>query len=402
LIEADISNLLVIGVDLVSLAVSARRAGYDVYAVDYFGDQDLRRICREVRSIIEQKAGSSSGRFSTNFNPEALIKLTRDLLRRNTVDGALISSGLDDSPDALSELNDMVPIIGNSPQTIRRVRDKMGFFQELEHFRITHPETEIAEDLEEAVRRARDMGYPVVVKPSRGFGGSGISRVRSPRELGRAFLAASALDKTVLIQKFIPGIAASASLISCADEAVTLTLNEQLLGMRRAGQNEPFGYCGNVVPLSVDESVEDRCRSVVERIALCFSLVGSNGVDLVISREGVPYVVEVNPRFQGTLECVERVLGMNMVETHVKACTQGTLPAIAKGISVFCVRLILFYHKRSMVPDLSVFKDVRDVPPPGVIVEDGEPLCSIVVTGASRDSSLEKAWRMAELIYKTL
>jgi len=62
LIENDIHNMLVIGIDVLSLATSATKAGYKVYAVDYFGDQDLKRVCHESLSIIKQTPGISCER----------------------------------------------------------------------------------------------------------------------------------------------------------------------------------------------------------------------------------------------------------------------------------------------------------------------------------------------------
>jgi hypothetical protein len=390
------------GIDVVSLAVSARRAGYQVYAVDYFGDQDLRRVCRESRSIIKQRIGETCGRVGTGFSPETLLQLTKDLLRENKIDAALLSSGLDDSPGVLSELNDLVPILGNPPNVIRRVRDKMKFFRELKRLGIPHPETTIAEDLEEAKKKSKDIGYPVVVKPSSGFGGAGIRKAQSLQELEQTFREVSSWNEKVLIQEHISGTPASASLISSTDRAMVLTLNEQLLGMREVGQREPFGYCGNVVPLSATAAITGACKSVVEKVVLHFGLVGSNGVDLVISEEGVPYVMEVNPRFQGTLECVERVLRTNIVRAHVEACVQGILPTVTKKTSIFCVRLILFAPQRSITPDLSTFEEVMDIPLPGVIIEEGEPVCSIVIEETSRDSSLGKARKIIESIRESL
>jgi len=402
LAEEGIRTLLVIGLDVASLATSARRAGYQVYAVDYFGDQDLKRVCRESRSIITQRAGQTCGRIGKDFDPKVLLRLTEDLLKRHTIDAALLSSGLEDSPNVLSELNNLVPILGNQPSVIEKVRDKMEFFQDLKRLGIPHPETATAKDLEGARKKSKDIGYPVVVKPSRGFGGASIRKAQKPRELEQAFRDAFLLDEKVLIQEHISGKPASTSLISSIKEAVTLTLNEQLLGIRGLGQREPFGYCGNVVPLLTDEAVADRCKSIVKTIASHFRLIGSNGVDLVISKEGIPYVIEVNPRFQGTLECVERVLRMNVVEAHVKACVQGTLPTLKKKPSVFCVRLILFAPKRSVVPDLSVFEEARDIPVPGVIVEEGEPICSVVVEGVNRASLLRRVRKTAKLTHKSL
>lgn len=402
LAEADIHNVLVMGIDVVSLAASARKAGYQVCAVDYFGDQDLKRLCRESRSIVKQRTGETCGQLSTDFSPEVLFQLAKGLLRKVGLDAVLLSSSLDDSPDVLFELDDLIPILGNHPNVVKKVRDKMKFFQELERLGVPYPETATAENLEEARGEAKNIGYPVMVKPSKGFGGAGIRKTKGPEEIEQAFRGASLLDDKVLIQEYISGIAASASLISSANGAITLTLNEQLLGMSEMGQREPFGYCGNVVPLQVIEAVADRCKGIVERVASHFNLVGSNGIDFVISKEGVPYVVEVNPRFQGTLECVERTLNVNIVKAHVEACVRGKLPIIEKSPSAFCVRLILFAPQRSVVSDLSVFEEVRDIPLPGVIVEEGEPVCSIVVNGANRNSSLRKARMITGLIYKSL
>ncbi len=402
LIENDTHNILVIGLDVVSLATSATKAGYKVYAVDYFGDQDLKRVCHESLSIVKQTPGVTCGQLSTNFSPEALLQLTMGLLKKNAIDATLLSTGLDDSPDVLFELNDVIPIRGNHPRVIERIRDKMKFFQELKRLGIPHPETAMAENFEEARKKAKDIGYPVLVKPSKGFGGVGIRKAQGPKELKQAFQHASLVDEKVLIQEYISGTPASVSLISSNNETITLTLNEQLLGVNELGQEEPFGYCGNVVPLVTTRSVMNRCKNTAERIASHFGLVGSNGMDFVISKEGIPYVVEVNPRFQATLECVERVLGINMVEAHMKACLQGILPIIVKKTAVFCTRLILFAPQRSIIPDLSVFEEVRDIPIPEVIIEKGEPVCSIVREGADRNSSLRKARIIAESICKSL
>jgi len=400
--EENIRNVLVIGIDVVSLASSARKAGYQVYAVDYFGDQDLKHLCHKTRSIIKQRAGENCGQLNTDFSPEDLIHLTKDLLKSSDIDAALLSSGLEDSPEVLFQLNDLVPILGNSPDVIQKVRNKTEFFQELERLGIAYPGTVAAESFDEAREKSKDIGFPVVVKPFRGFGGAGVREARNVQELKQAFRDASLFDNKVLIQEYISGTPASASSMSFTDKAVVLTLNEQLLGMHEVGQREPFGYCGNVVPLSVKTAIRDACKNVVEKAVLHFGLVGSNGVDLVVSEEGVPYVIEVNPRFQGTLECVEHVLGTNIVRAHVEACVQGILPTIVRKTLSFCVRLILFAPQRSIVPDLSTFNGVRDIPLPRVIIEKGEPICSIVVEGTSRDSSLRKAEKLTESVLKLL
>jgi len=113
-------------------------------------------------------------------------------------------------------------------------------------------------------------------------------------------------------------------------------------------------------------------------------------------------VIEVNPRFQGTIECVERVFGLNLVEAHVRACVERRLPAILNETETFCMRLVLFAKQRSAAPDLSAVKECRDVPSPGAIVEGGEPLCSIVMQNPSRNALLKKEKQTYRSIYLSL
>jgi len=400
--NAEISNVLVVGVDLVALAVSARAAGYQVYAADYFGDVDLRRVCHKCLSIVEQKPGKTCGKIESNLSSEAFLKMVELLLRGNRIDAALLSSGLDDSFDVLERLNDLVPILGNSPDTIRKVRGKTIFFEELKRLRIPHPKTVVVHGFGEARKAAKEIGYPVVLKPSSGFGGVGIREVKNPRELKRVFQEFSPLDEGVLVQERLYGVHASVSFIASRGDVEVLTLNEQLVGLHEAKQREPFGYCGNTVPLNVSKPTAERCKRIVKKLALHFGLKGSNGVDLVISEDGVPHVVEVNPRFQGTLECVEQTLGINLVKTHVEACVHGVLSRFSQQKSSFCTRLVLYAPCRVVAPDLTPLREVRDVPLPGTIIEDGEPLCSVVTKGSSRHASFSRAVKLAGLIYKML
>jgi len=396
-------SILIVGVDLAALACSARKAGYEVYAADYFGDLDLRNVCNGYLAIIEQKPGKSCGKFEEKYNPELFLNMVKSIIKKKHVDFVLLSSGLDDHFDILYELNDLIPILGNSPQVFERVRSKSLFFRELKRLNIPHPETDIAQDLIEAVDIASDFGYPILLKPLKGFAGVGIRKAENVYQLKRAFEFISSFSKEgVLIQKFIEGVDASISFIASRGKAEVLTVNEQLIGLSEVYQREPFGYCGNIVPLDISDEIMNKCKKITIKIAERFKLEGSNGIDIVISREGTPYVVEVNPRFQGTLECVEKVLNVNLVELHVNACIHGKLPKTEKYIKCFCTRLILYALRRVMVPDLAVMEGIRDIPLPKVIIEGGEPICSVIEEGESRFSSLMKAKSKANFIYGML
>ncbi len=400
--KTGIQNLLVVGIDTVSIANSAKSAGYKICAVDYFGDVDLRRVCFEWRAIIEQKPRKSCGKINLKFKPEAFLKMAKSLYDKCETDAILLSSGLDDYFDVLHELDDLVPILGNPPKIIEKVRKKPEFFEELKRLRIARPETAIVKNVNEAKAAAVEIGYPVIVKPTRSFGGASVRKAQNPKEAEKSFLQASWISKEVLVQKFIDGIHTSVSFLASETDVKVLTINEQLLGLHSLYQREPFGHCGNIVPLHLTDSISGRCMHIAQKISLYFGLKGSNGIDLVISKEGTPYVMEVNPRFQGTLECVERVLGINLVELHIDACLHGSMPTIKEKRATFCTRLILYTPKRIIAPDLTAFRKVRDIPVLEAIIEEGEPLCSIITEGKNRSSSFRKAKRLARSIYNML
>jgi len=386
-----VRSLLVVGVDASQIAVSAKKAGYKVYAADHFGDQDLKAACKESLSAVRQRRGSSCGHFAADYIPSTILKMVKTILGRHAIEGAILASGLEDAADTLKEINDLVPIIGNTPDAIGKVRKKTAFFKELKRLNLPHPESRVAHSLDEAKTIAQDIGYPIVYKPLTGFGGTGIGKADSPKELQDLLRNAAKRRKSILIQEYVEGTPASASLISIKNSVMTLTINEQLLGLQRAMKVHSFGYHGNIVPLSASEDIMRRCREVSEKVVQSFHLIGSNGVDLVITKEGIPKIVEVNPRLQGTLECVERVMSLSVVEAHVLACTERSLPKPSGVVRKFATRLILYAPNRCIVPDLRTFEETRDIPLPGVIVEKGEPMCSIITEAPTRDTSLRKA-----------
>jgi predicted ATP-grasp superfamily ATP-dependent carboligase len=407
---ADVKLVLVVGIDVAALCTSVRTTGFDVFAVDYYGDQDLKRTCRKSLSILTQEAGRSCGRLQRSFKPAKLVQPARRLCTTYEIDGVVLGSGLDDSPSILRDLNSLAPIVGNPPQTIERVRNKQQFFHELNRLGIPHPKTALVGHLDDARKTAKDIGYPIVVKPLASLGGGGIRKAEDRDELSNLLRKTLSSSKRsgdpVLIQEWIAGVDGSVSFLSSANETQVLTVNEQLLGVAELGQTEPFGYCGNVVPAVFSNShrrkLRKACEEYAQKLASSFGLVGSNGIDLVISHDAVPYVVEVNPRFQGTLECVEKVANVNLARAHMQACLENTLPDPQLRTQYSCARVILYAHHRSIIPNLSSVEGVRDIPFPQVIIEEGEPVCSLITEGKTRHMALKNARNRAHQIYQRL
>jgi predicted ATP-grasp superfamily ATP-dependent carboligase len=392
-------NLLLVGIDNVHLAYSAKNAGYKVFVADYFGDVDLRRLSDGLISVLDQKPHQSSGRFEENYEPKAFINIVEKISKNNKLDGILLSSGLDDSYTILDKLNDKCKIIGNPPKTINRIRNKEIFFEELKRLRIIHPKTLITRSLEAAKKVTKDIGFPVILKPLKGFAGAGIKKVNNKKQLVKEYeRSVVRSNERIIIQEYIKGTPASISFLANYHRAEIVAFNEQLIGLENTYQPEPFGYCGNITPFLLNNVTIKRCEKIIEKITSCFNLMGSNGVDLVISEDNTPYVIEVNPRFQGSIGCVERVYDINLVKMHLAACLAKKLPKKRTLSSFYSTRLILYTPKRLVAPDLVSKPNITDIPYPSSIIEKGEPFCSIISNGATKNESLYYAHERAKSV----
>jgi len=125
-----------------------------------------------------------------------------------------------------------------------------------------------------------------------------------------------------------------------------------------------------------------------EKIAASSGCRGSLGIDFVVGEE--PCAIEVNPRFQATLDTVERALAMNLFSAHARAC-QGVLPERVPDPACVSVRQILFAEKDCTVHgDLSsLFPAVSDIPWPGTSFEEGRAVVSVYGWGPTRESAME-------------
>jgi predicted ATP-grasp superfamily ATP-dependent carboligase len=212
-------------------------------------------------------------------------------------------------------------LLGSGATTIRRAADKAGLPRRLARHRVAHPETRVLRPGDDWAAAARELGYPVVVKPARGAGCHGVRLARDARELRHAeSLArrANGLEPT-LLQRYVPGVAASVSLLADGERAVVLTVNAQSVRAAR-----PFAYRGGTTPL--DHPLAG--RAVEAALRACRALPGLRGyvgVDLVLT-DSEAVVIEVNPRLTTSYLGVRAALDVNVAALALAACA-GDLPA---------------------------------------------------------------------------
>jgi uncharacterized protein len=355
---------LLVAVSARMLAELAVKAGHDVVALDRFGDLDLQRLCPSV-SVLRDLGGRGG--------MAALVDAAEEIQAPSVIYGA----GLENQPGLVARLAAGRTLLGCPPETLEPVRDPFTLGASLRAAGLSYPATFAARDAPRQAERSRRW----LRKPVRGGGGRGVREWRG-----------GPLDGGVVVQEHISGVACSAAAVGDGRSAVVLGVSEQLIGHRGLGARG-YAWCGNLVPPRLGEAergaLAGAARSICVHLADAFGLRGLFGVDLVWDGEHA-WVVEVNPRPTGSLECFEAVHEVGVFAAHLEGCAgrlppgQGATPRRAAG------KAILFASRDVRVGDTRGWpeRDIRDVPHPGERIGAGRPICTLVSVGESPEAVL--------------
>ncbi len=208
--------------------------------------------------------------------------------------------------------------VGPGAEAIRLASNKLVLCRRLAEAGLPVPGTWPSSDAEIAIR---EVGFPLVAKPAQGAGCDGVGLVTCAAELDDLLeCAAQAGGGTAILQEYIEGTAASASILCADGYARPLSLNRQSVHVGRS-----FSYEGGDLPLRhalADEAVAVACRAC----ELIPGLTGYVGVDLVLSPKG-PFLIEVNPRLTTSYVGLRAATDVNLAETILAAVEEGRLPA---------------------------------------------------------------------------
>ena len=339
-------RILIAGLTTRAIVESAVRAGATIVTVDYFGDLDQERLC-ETHSLRERGLG---------YSPAAILEAARTL----SYDAVVYCGGLENHPDVVAELARDRVLLGNAPETLRRVREPVELFRFLAGRGFAVPETRVATD--PLPREGRWL-----LKPVRGGGGQGVrpwaGRLPSPSQL---------------LQERVDGVSGSASFVSDGRQSVVLGWTQQLRARRS------FRYAGNLMPLRGSAAARKEVGAIADALTREYGLRGLNGFDFVL-RRGRPVVLEVNPRYCASMELMDRASGASLFGLHLAACRGELLPPVALGPGVWG-KAIVYATRTVAAPDTTAWLDegIRDVPHPGEVIRAEHPICTVLASGSTR------------------
>lgn len=337
-------KILAAGINIRHIAASASRAGHEVIAADCYCDRDLSIWAKETFRLPRQ---------------ERLEDWLNRLVSEHRPDAVVLGPGLEEARVRGA------PVLNNPPEKTSRVSDKLWLAGWLEKEGFPFIRTEPSPE---------NMSYPFLIKPRHGAGGVGCRTVQSRDELH--------WEEDFIAQPLISGWAASVSVIGGGSEARAIAVNEQLIGHSWAGACG-FRYSGNITPLEMPPS---GMADMAEEIVAGLGLVGSNGVDFLLSENG-PVPVEVNSRFQGSLDSVEMAYGINVFQAHLEAFS-GILPGPTGPPLGTAGRAILYAPSPLRIDADLLYGWTCDVPPMGSRIQPDDPVISVTCRGTGRDEVL--------------
>ncbi len=365
-----------------ALAESAARAGYRVAAVDGYGDLDL---------LARARALSLRRDLGVPYSARAAVVAAR----RVACPVVAYGSNLENHPRELRRLAAGRGLWGNPPDVLARVRDPLELTRALR--RRGMPGPRVAASAAEADRRSEWL-----VKPRRSGGGHGVA----------AWRPGAPVPRGSYLQERIDGVPGSIVFAADGRTAVPLGLSRQLVGEADFGAGG-YRYSGSLLaggPVPLFDREAELARAAIalaEAVVEEFRLVGVNGVDFV-ARDGVPYPVEVNPRYSASMELVELAHGISVFELHARGAQSpgglGSVPSpIGKPLTAVMGKAIVFARAAGRAGDLRrLWREgvVRDVPHPGEAIAPGRPICTVFAEAGDAGSCREALARRAAEIYR--
>ena len=216
-----------------------------------------------------------------------------------------------------------VPIIGTSPESIHRAEDREHFQALLQKLGLQQPPNRIAGNIDDALHRAEEVGYPLVVRPSYVLGGRAMEIVHSAKELQNYMRAAISVSNAspVLLDRFLSdAIEVDVDAICDGKDVAIGGIMEHI---EEAGVHSGDSAC-SLPPYSLSAEIQDTLREQTRKLALALDVVGLMNVQFAVKRAAI-YVLEVNPRASRTVPFVSKATARPLAKIGARCMVGRTL-----------------------------------------------------------------------------
>ena len=209
-----------------------------------------------------------------------------------------------------------VPILGTSSEAIDRAEDRERFGDIVRRLELNQPDNDTVTNIEDALKAAERIGYPVLVRPSYVLGGRAMEIVYDAATL-RQYMERAILispDHPILIDKFLEdAVELDVDAISDGTDTVIGGIMEHI---EEAGIHSGDSACV-LPPFSFSDELLETIEKQTRMLACELGVVGLMNIQYAI-KDGVLYCLEVNPRASRTVPFVSKAIGVPLAKIATK------------------------------------------------------------------------------------
>jgi carbamoyl-phosphate synthase large subunit len=240
-----------------------------------------------------------------------------------------------------------IPILGTSPDAIDLAEDRERFAALVNKLGLRQPENGIARSREEAIAVAERIGYPVLTRPSYVLGGRAMEIVDGPLQLDDYIVTAVQVsgDSPVLIDQYLrDAIEVDVDAISDGSDVCIAGVMQHI---EEAGVHSGDSAC-SIPPYSLDPDIVAEIERQARALAVALGVKGLMNVQFAV-KDGLVYLIEVNPRASRTVPFVAKAIGTPIAKIAARVMAgeplMGFLP-IHRDIPHIAVKEAVFPFAR--------------------------------------------------------
>ncbi|MBO5734089.1 MAG: carbamoyl-phosphate synthase large subunit [Clostridia bacterium] len=216
-----------------------------------------------------------------------------------------------------------VKLIGTDCEAIERAENRDSFEKIMEELKIPQPNGRAVTKIEDGIRAAEAIGYPVLVRPSYVLGGRAMEIVADEQGLRHYLKTAVEIDedKPVLVDKYIIGKEVEVDAVCDGTDIFVPGIMEHV---ERTGIHS--GDSISIYPtFSISQKVKDTILDYTKRLGLGIGIIGLYNIQFIVDKDDNVFVIEVNPRSSRTVPFLSKSTGYNLADI-------GTLVILGKTL----------------------------------------------------------------------
>ena len=232
-------------------------------------------------------------------------------------DGVIASLGGQTAVNLAKPLEERgVRLIGTGCEAIEKAENRDAFEKLLSELNIPQPKGQAVTNIEDGVRAAEEIGYPVLVRPSFVLGGRAMQIVAKEEQLRHYIKTAVEIDedKPVLVDQYICGKEVEIDAV-CDGRNVFVPGIMELV--ERTGVHS--GDSISVYPaFSISEKVKETILDYAKKLGLGIGIVGLYNIQFIVDKEENVFIIEVNPRSSRTVPFLSKATGYPLADIATK------------------------------------------------------------------------------------